>query len=299
VRSADEAAAAVAASQHGVVSTAQLLECGLTRTQLKHRVASGHLQRLWRGVYAWGHRELRPEGHLIAAVLASGEGALVGFRSAIAHWELLPIAPAAIDIVVPGRGTRTGRTGIRLHRARRLDAVDVTKHRRVPITSVARSLVDFCATGSGREIERAYEQAVIRRLVTLDAVVDALERAPGRRTKALRSLVATERRTTTVTRSELEERFLALMRHAGLPEPEINARLAGYEVDFLWREQRRIIEVDGYAYHSTRQATTRDRRKDDDLEAAGYRVTRFTADQILRDPEDTLARATRAVRRAQ
>jgi very-short-patch-repair endonuclease len=76
----------------------------------------------------------------------------------------------------------------------------------------------------------------------------------------------------------------------------VNARLAGYEVDFLWRPQMRVIEVDGHAYHSTRQATTRDRRKDDDLEAAGYRLTRFTADQVLRDPEDTLRRATRAVR---
>ena len=295
----DRAAAAIAATQHGVVSTAQLLECGLTRAQLKHRVASGHLQRLWRGVYAWGHRELRPEGHLIAAVLASGEGAVVGFRSASAHWELLSIAPGAIDIVVPGSGARARRAGIRLHRARRLDAVDVTSHRGVPITSVARTLVDFCATGSAREIERAYEQALIRRLVTLNAVVEALERAPGRKTKALRRLVATERRTRTITRSELEERFLALARRGGLPEPEVNARIVGYEVDFLWREQRRIIEVDGYAYHSTRQATTRDRRKDDDLEAAGYRVTRFTADQILHDPGDTLARATRALGRAQ
>jgi very-short-patch-repair endonuclease len=77
----------------------------------------------------------------------------------------------------------------------------------------------------------------------------------------------------------------------------MNTRLAGYEVDFLWREQRRVIEVDGYAFHSTRQATTRDRRKDDDLEAAGYRVTRFTADQILHDPSDTLERTRRALGR--
>lgn len=79
----------------------------------------------------------------------------------------------------------------------------------------------------------------------------------------------------------------------------MNVRLAGYEVDFLWRSRRRVIEVDGHAYHSTRQATSRDRRKDDDLEAAGYRVTRFTADQILHDPDDTLRRATRAIVGAQ
>ena len=111
----------------------------------------------------------------------------------------------------------------------------------------------------------------------------------------LRSLIARERRLSTVTRSALEERFLALVRRGGLPEPDVNAALAGYEVDFLWRRERRVIEVDGHTFHRTRQATTRDRRKDDDLEAAGYRVTRFTADQILHDPQDTLARARRAV----
>jgi len=108
-------------------------------------------------------------------------------------------------------------------------------------------------------------------------------------------LTARERRLSTITRSELEERFLALVKRATLPEPELNQRLAGYEVDFLWRPQRRVIEVDGFAYHSTRQAANRDRRKDDDLEAAGYGVTRFTADQVLHDPHDTLERTKRAV----
>jgi very-short-patch-repair endonuclease len=123
--------------------------------------------------------------------------------------------------------------------------------------------------------------------------------ARGRRTRVLRTLIAREKRLATITRSELEERFLDLVRRADLPEPELNQRLAGYEVDFLWRDRRRVIEVDGFAYHSTREATNRDRRKDDDLEAAGYRVTRFTADQILHDSTQTVARARRAVVGAQ
>jgi very-short-patch-repair endonuclease len=111
----------------------------------------------------------------------------------------------------------------------------------------------------------------------------------------LRRLIAAERRTAMVTRSELEERFLALVRSAELPDPEVNVRLCGYEVDFLWRVRRRVIEVDGHAYHSTRQATTHDRKKDNDLDTAGYGVTRFTADQILHDPGDTLARTRRVL----
>jgi very-short-patch-repair endonuclease len=277
------------------VTIAQLRRCGLTDRGIDHRLATHRLQRLWRGVYAFGHQELRPEGRLIAAVFACGTGAVLSHRSAAAHWELIQAVPGPIDVTVPAHSGRPRRPGVRIHCVRGLDAQDVTTKDGIPITTPAKTLVDLNAAAPDRLVERAYEQAQIRRLVTFDAVVDALERAVGRKTKALSRLVAAEHRITTITRSELEERFLGLVRRGGLPEPQVNARLAGYEIDFLWREQRRVVEVDGHAYHATREATTRDRRKDDDLEAAGYRVTRFTADQILHDPEDTLARARRAV----
>ena len=202
-----------------------------------------------------------------------------------------------VEVTVPRRTGRTRRRGIRLHCVRALDPSDVTIKDGIPITTPARTLVDLNAAVPDRLVERAFEQAQIRRLIAPGELEQALERAVGRKTRALRRLIALDGRAATITRSELEERFLALVRRAGLPEPELNQRVAGYEVDFLWKDGRRVIEVDGHAYHSTRQATSRDRRKDDDLEAAGYRVTRFTADQILHDPKDTLARATRAVGR--
>jgi very-short-patch-repair endonuclease len=295
----DPLVADVAARQHGVVTVEQLRSCGLGPGGIEHRLATRRLQRLYRGVYAFGHQELTPAGRLLAAVLACGPGAVLSHFSAAVLWELLRPWEGPADVTVAGRTGRTRRPGIRIHCVRRLDPQDVTVKDGIPITTPAKMLVDLNAVVRDRLVERAFEEAQIQRLVTLDAVVDALERSNGHKTRALRRLIATERRTATVTRSELEERFLALVRRGGLPEPEVNARLAGYEVDFLWRAQRRVIEVDGHAYHSTRQATTRDRRKDDDLEAAGFRVTRFTADQILRDPDDTLARAARAIGAAQ
>jgi very-short-patch-repair endonuclease len=291
----DRAAAAVAAGQFGVVTYEQLRACGLSRHQILQRVKAGQLQRLWQGVYAFGHRELTREGRLIAAVLACGEGAVLSHRSAAQRWELLPTAQRNIDITAPTRAGRAKRPGIHLHCCRRLDPADLTTRGGIPVTTVARTLVDLNAVVPDRLLERALEQVYIRRLLPVGAVEDALERANGRKTRALRRLIAAERRTATATRSELEERFLALVRSVELPEPEVNAWLCGYEVDFLWRAQRRVIEGDGHAYHSSRQATTRDRRKDDDLETAGYRVTRFTADQILHDPEDTLARTRRVL----
>ena len=295
----DRAAATVAAGQFGVVTHEQLRACGLSRHQILQRVKARQLQRLWRGVYAFGHRELTREGRRIAAVLACGDGAVLSHRSAARHWELLTTTQANIDVTAPTRAGRAKRPGIHLHCCRRLDPADLTAQGGIPITSVARTLVDLNAVVPDRLLERALEQAYIRRLLPKGAIEDALERANGRRTGTLRRLIAAEHRTATVTRSELEERFLALIRRAGLPEPEVNAWLCGHEVDFLWRAQRRVIEVDGHAYHSTRQAATRDRRKDDDLEAAGYRLTRFTADQILHDPEDTLARIRRVLESSQ
>ena len=293
----DRAAARIAAQQFGVITHAQLAACGLSHNRIGQRVKAGQLQRLWRGVYAFGHRKLTRQGRLIAAVLACGPNAGVSHLAAAVEWELLAFGGSVIDITVPGRGTRAKRPGIRLHCVRSLHPDDLTLKDGIPITTPAKTLVDLNAVVSARLLERAFEQAQIRRLLPAGALEAALERANGRRTRTLRALIARERRARTVTRSELEERFLTLVRRAGLPEPEMNTRLAGYEVDFLWRAQRRVIEVDGHAYHSTRQATTRDRRKDDDLEVAGYRVTRFTADQILHDPSDTLERTRRALGR--
>lgn len=109
------------------------------------------------------------------------------------------------------------------------------------------------------------------------------------------SRIAAESHAPTLTRSELEEAFLALCRRGGLPDPEVNVHLHGYEVDFLWRQQRRIVEVDGYAFHSARGVFERDRRKDVDLELAGFPVTRFTHHQVVYEPDETLACAQRLV----
>jgi very-short-patch-repair endonuclease len=294
---ADRTVAALAAGQFGVVTYKQLEACGLRRGGIQRRVEAGRLQRLWRGVYAFGHSELRLEGRLLGAVFASGPGAVLGRRSAADHWGILRTNRAAIEVTVAARGTRAKQRGIDLHCTRRLDPSDVTALKGIPITTVARTLVDLCAVVPPRMVEKALEQSYVLQLIAPGAIEDALERARGRKTNALRKLLATGTRTPTLTRSELEEAFLALCRRGGLPDPEVNVHLHGYEVDFLWREQRRVVEVDGYAYHSARGAFERDRRKDVDLELAGFPVTRFTHDQVVYEPEDTLRRTRELVLR--
>jgi very-short-patch-repair endonuclease len=292
---ADRCIAAIAASQFGVVTYKQLIACGLGRGAVQRRVEAERLQRLWRGVYAFGHSELRVEGRLLGAVFACGEGAALSIRSAADQWGILATARRSIDVTVGTRSGRRRQAGIDLHCVRRLDPRDVTNLRGIPITTVARTLIDICSVVPDRMVERALEQSYVLRLIAPGAIEAALERAPGRKTAPLKRLLAAQSHTPTLTRSELEEAFLALCRRSGMPDPEVNVQLHGYEVDFLWRRQKRVIEVDGYAFHSTRGAFDRDRRKDVDLELAGFPVTRFTHHQVLYEPDDTLRRAQHLV----
>jgi very-short-patch-repair endonuclease len=264
----------------------------MNRTQISRRVAAGRLRPLHRGVYAWGHDRLRPEGILIAAVFACGQGAVLSHRSAAAHWGLLPTARAAVDVTVVANGGRARRRGIDLHRVRRLDLRDTTRHNGLPITTVARTIVDLAATSPPRHAERALEQAYVQRLLAPGALEDALSRANGRPMAVLRGLMEADR-PSTVTRNDLEEAMLAISRKAGLPDPEVNQPLHGYEADFLWRDKRLVIETDGYGAHHTRRAFEHDRRRDIDLELQGYSVHRFTHDQVVHEPDETGRRLRR------
>jgi very-short-patch-repair endonuclease len=149
---------------------------------------------------------------------------------------------------------------------------------------VARTVVDLAATGPARQAERALEQAYFQRLLAPGALEDALGRANGRPTALLHGLMEA-RRPATITRNDLEEAFLAIARAAGLPDPEVNAPLHGYEADFLWRDKRLVIEADGYGAHHTKRAFEHDRQRDIDLRLHGYNVRRFTHDRHT--PEDT------------
>ena len=274
------AAADLAARQHGVVAARQLRELGGERGTIASWVRSGRLHRLHRGVYALGHPVLPAGGAEVAALLAFGPGAWLSHSSAAGLWRLRPPAPALVELTRTGTSLRD-RPGLRLHRARTVDGGDVTSHHGVAVTTPARTLLDLAETLPFRELERALDEAQIRNLVTPADLEALIDRSPGRRGVALLGALA-GRSATTITRSELEERFLSLVRAARLPQPETNVRLEDCEVDFLWRAAQLVVETDGYAYHRTRSAFERDRRRDLRLQRAGYRVVRITH-RALRD----------------
>ena len=246
-----------------------------------------------RGVFAVGHPILRPEGRRLAAVLACGPGAVLSHRSAAAHWGLLATDQTRVDVAAPR--SRDGVPGIRLHRPRCLDDRDTTTHEGIPITTIARTLLDLAATVRPDRLERALAQAERLQLYDHRAITDVLERSNGHRgTGALARATAAEPK---LTRSELEARFLALARAAGLTEPEVNSSLAALdhqanEVDFYFPAHHLIVETDGWETHGTKAAFKSDRRKDAALTAAGYRVMRFTYDDVVYEPDTVVARLT-------
>ncbi len=198
--------------------------------------------------------------------------ALLSHGSAAALWGLCPPEPGPVTVtVVAGEAGRT-RPGITVHRVGTLDRRDVRRRRSLLVTSPARTLLDRATVLSDRQLERELDEALVRRLTSRTAIGELLERCPRRPgTRRLHELIDPERYTT-FTRAESEERMLALLRRGGLPMPESNVRMESIEVDFLWRDERVIVEVDGWASHGTHAAFERDRRRDARLENDGWRV---------------------------
>ena len=271
----DAAVADIAGRQHGIVTTRQLAAAGIGDRAVAHRVATGRLVRRFRGVYQVGP-VAAPRGREMAAALACGDAALLSHHSAAALWGIRPEHRGDVHITVATGGPRS-RPGIRVHRSLSLNAA---VHDGLPVTSPARTLHDIATLLPQHQLDRAVEEAQVQRLVTRDE----LEQLPG---PALKRALHHE---PTLTRSEAERRLLGLVRAARLPRPETNVRVAGYEVDFLWRDHRLVVEVDGFAYHATRQAFERDRVRDATLQAAGYHVVRLTWRQVATEPHAVVAR---------
>jgi putative AbiEi antitoxin of type IV toxin-antitoxin system/uncharacterized protein DUF559 len=288
----DPAVAELAERQQGVVSTAQLHAAGVHQGAVELRVRRGRLHQVHRGVYAVGHSRLTQRGRMWAAVLACGgvDAAVLSHRAAAAAWDLSPLPSGKLDVTSLRRSTSTAK--LRLHRGQRLDPLDGVVHQPdgLPVTSIARTLVDLAGVLTAQQLERTCHRAEVLRWLDVSEVERLLATTRRRGARNLRAALATlTRADPDITRSELEERFLGLVAAAGLPRPVVNARVAGYEVDFLWREQSLIVETDGAATHLTPSAFDEDRRKDAALQIAAYRVVRFTWAQVTDDPRGVAA----------
>ncbi len=280
-RDADLALAEMAERQHGVVARSQLLAAGIGSRAIDERL-NRRLHLVHRGVYSVGHRLLSTEGRWMAAVLASGPGAVLSHRTAGQLWGVVPRFNHLVEVTRP-RHFRT-RPGVMAHRSPVPDD-ERTAVIGIPVTTVPRTVLDLAAVASKRQLERALNEVEVQGPTDRLSIPDLLARYPRRRGSAvLRALLADEAATLGVTRSELEERFVALLDAHGLPRPRLNADLAVngrlFMVDCVWAEKQLIVELDGHAVHGTARAFEADRERDRLLLVDGWRVIRVTWRQL-------------------
>jgi Transcriptional regulator, AbiEi antitoxin/Protein of unknown function (DUF559)/AbiEi antitoxin C-terminal domain len=283
------ALARLVAAQHGVISRAQLRGCGFDDTWIKRSIGSGYLIRVHRGVYAFGHRQLKPEGHWLAAVLTYGDGTVLSHLTAAAHWGLLQSSASRIDVTVPKPREPEARPRIRLHRAH-LHQADCLLHERIPITSPSRTLLDLADVVSPSRVRQAFEQSQRLRLFDLDRMHSLIARSPGRRgLKVIGKLLAEGQDDPPELRSGLEREFLDVVRAAGLPLPVTNVVVEGLTVDAHWPRHGLVVELDSYGYHGSRAKFEDDHERTEHLQRAGLDVRRFTRRRVHEQPGVVIA----------
>jgi very-short-patch-repair endonuclease len=271
--------AQVARLQRGRVARRQLLAAGVSSSTIGWLVSQHRLIPSLRGVFAVGHTAPIELGRETEALLAVREGAALSHFTAAGLWGLCGAGDDVELVIADGRSSRTA--GVRIHRSRILQSKDVRIRRGLPVTSPARTLLDIAPTATDRQLELAFDRGIVERVLRAAEVGELLSRAgghPGRR--RLATILERETSGITMTRSDGEERMLALMRAARLPAPVVNAKVAGHEVDFYWPDHRFAVEVDGWRFHSGRRAFEDDRRKDQDLRRAGIDTMRTTGRQL-------------------
>jgi hypothetical protein len=263
----------LAAREHGVLAHWELAGLGLSPSAIKRWVAAGRLHRLYRGVYAVGHPAVTGHGRWMAAVKACGPGAALSHQSGAALSNLRRSASPIIHVTTPRRASPRG---IRVHRVRPLHPDDVAIVDRVPVTSIARTLLDLADVLPLRQLIRAIEQAERLQLFDLRAIEQLLARSNGRRVKTLRSAIAAVNGEPPRVNSDWERDLLDFCEDHDIPKPELNVIVEGYEVDALWRARKLIVELDSYAFHRSLRAFEDDRRKYAALQLAGYIVLPLT-----------------------
>ena len=250
----------------------------MTRRQIQARVGAGWLVPQHRSVYRLAGGRSSPEQSLLAACMAAGPTAAASHRSAGMLWGLRGLEELPAEITVAGDRHRQ-MAGVTVHRTDRLEPVDLTHKSRIPATTPARTLLDLGAVVPGHVMESALEDALMRRLVTLELLLTTIARlgGPGRRgAGVLRRFVEERDPATASTQSALEDAFLRLLRRARPCEPVRQHEVAGVRLDFAYPDLKLGIEADSRCWHGGPADVQRNSDKANRLLGRGWRVLHFT-----------------------
>ena len=278
--SRDQAVTRIASGQRDLISTAQLSECGLDKDAVARRVRAGWLRRVFQGVYSVGSGELPAFGLEQAALISCGRGSFISHRSAAFVWGMRKVPPEAVEISMVGLRCRS-HNGMRVHRIRAIDRRELRREQDLWVSSPARAVLEVAAVGTKDELVDVIDAGLALRRFTPGDLKLVLERHRGRRGAARLGEVLADDTTMAISRSRAEKALLRLVKDAGLPMPDTNVKFGRFEADFVWREQKVIVELDSATYHSGPGVFQRDREKGLVLRAAGYDVLRPTRAHVV------------------
>ncbi len=278
----------LAFSAYGLVNRPQLLDAGITQAEIRSRLRSGSLLPEYRGVYRVGHRALSMESRYLGAVWACGHGALLSGRAAAQLLALTNGPPPPPEVIAP---VLRRVPGVITRRYRKLHADDATLYRRIPVTSVPRTLVDLAAVLDLEDLARECHEAGVKHDTTPAQVDAALRRRPGAKDAAkLRSIMSGE---VQVALSKLERRFRDLLRTARLPIPVMNKVAGERRVDCRWPDHRLTVELNSYRYHNSRHSWQGDYDRAREAYARGDEFRQYTWRDVFEDPSRMMAELVR------
>jgi very-short-patch-repair endonuclease len=275
----------MARDQAGIVARAQLRAAGVDGSVIGRALRAGRLHSIHRGIYATVAPELlTEEGHLLAALLAAGDGALLSHGTAAWRWRIIPAPPSMITLAVPRRRKVEG---LRLHISGHLRPGDSTHKGRFPTTTVARTLLDLATRYDRRALLRALAEAEFQHDLRPADVERTLRRGHAGSAN-LRAALKEHAPGHGEMKSRLERRFRDLLIRRGIELAERNQSVGPWTVDCLWPERRVVVELDGRQHERPHQADS-DHDRDLWLRRHGYLARRYGKRQIEQQPDDVIA----------
>ena len=292
----------LAESQNGLITGDQAIDAGLSRSTIRRRIESKEWERIENDIYlVYGTRSKIT--YLRAAILALP--AVVSHQSAAQLHRLGCESFTGAVVTVPHRRSNSF-AEVRVHQSTDIDRRYVTHINGLPITNPIRTMFDLAAVTEIDELRSIAQKALAERRVTYEGLAEILEEL-GRRgrpgTTRFRELLEDVTPGYAATESVMEERMLALLSEGGLPMPTLQMPLPWRSptkgrVDFAYEDARAIIECDGRRWHTTMEAFESDRRRDNLAQLNGWRVLRFTWNDITEQPARVLYQISQALRLA-
>ena len=288
------------ARHHGLVTLDAVRSAGLSKATWHRALHDGHLESIHPGVARVIGSASTKHQAIAAAVLAAGPGAMASHRSAILLWDIPRPPDDPSELILPQRCRQATLEGVIVHRPRDLRDLGAVMRHGIPTVKLLRALCDLGAVDPSG-VHGAVGHVVTNKMASPNSIVAAIH-THGRRGRpgvpALRDALADWMIDGRFLDSELERRMKKLIKRHKLPAVEFHPVIRGFEIDFRVVGTAILLECDGWEFHDKHRARFEgDRRRRNELTAAGWIVVNFTWSMLTRQPQWVATIIADAVRR--